>query len=372
MKTYIYLFEGEYVRFQESVPQKGYAIGFNTVDEKFKHFWSLPSYDPFFRWRRGMAAKKLECPGLLKKLAKQNVDSFVEVRSSDFRKILHSLRRVQRAQEKTGIIDLTLREINSSFIQGHNASFIKTPYPPLLIKNINSEFLLEKNFNDDKENHLQLKKVVIEWRRQDKLNLNVLSLWKAVNFCHYFLIKPEGTEILFPNRLETTPFDWKRPIKDVLVISNLAGPTLNGLTNHPEKWSTAPQGIHVRHLFGSINRDRCERVIQEKSWDCVIYRGHSEIREGMVSYLLEDGSLYPVKKISTRLYIHLSCIPLTKENDITEMPASLCLLPFRLLKDQEDSNIAKDIFLAFKGPRAREDLIIALRKFNERFFYVCS
>lgn len=372
MKTYIYLFQGAYSKFQEATPPKGYAIGFNPLEAKFRHFWALPSSDPFYRWRRGMAVEKLECPGLLKKLWKQDIGSFVEVRSSDFRKILRSLRRIQRSQEKTAIIDLTSNEISSSFILGNNASFTQIAYPPLLIKNINSEYFLEKDFNDDIENRFKVKKVVIEWKRQDKININVLGLWKAINFCHYFLLKPDRTEILFPKKLESSPFDWKRPVKDILIISNLAGPILDGLTTYPEKWSIAPQGIHVRHLFGSMNKDRCEKVIQEKNWDCVIYRGHSEIKDGLISYLLEDGSLFPVTKISTRLYIHLGCIPLTQKNDIVEIPASLCLLPFRLLQDQNDSSIAKDIFLAFKGNRAREDLIAALSRFNERFFYVCS
>ena len=372
MKTYLYLFQDSYSAFEGIVPERGYVIGYNLGECCFKHFWSLPATSPLFRWRRGLPAGQINSPGLFRKLEKQRIASFIEIRSSDFRKILYFLRRIQLTQQKTVIIDITSNEINSSFVLGNTASFMQNLYPSLLTKNIEADHLQDKNLGQDRGGEAAIRKAVQQWKRQDKINVNALGLWKAVNFCQYFSLNPEITEIQFPRERKVSFFDWKRPLRDILVISNLSGPFLHGLSEKPENWSSAPQGIHVRHIFGPLKNDRCERIISENNWDCIIYRGHSEIKKGSLSYLLADGSLYPVHNLPTRLYIHLGCIPLSKMNDIKCLPAALSLVPFQLLPDQNDSRVASDIFESLISFKTKDNLIKALKKFNERFFYVCS
>lgn len=374
MKTYFFASE-EQVAPQGStvIPKEGFAIGLNVSKFECKSLFKLPDLSPLYHWRRALPIKDLISPRLHRKILRSKKSGFIEVRSSDFRSILSKLRKLQKTEKQVCVVDLAGKEILSTYIAPEKSYVTRIAFPADLTDAIESDYFFETGFRNDFIRHdSAFRRFLHLWNRVDQLYLTTKSTWQTANFCSYFQIKPETTRVLFPEDKPAKAFDWRRPLKNNLVISNLNGDYLPGISDNPDLWSRAIKGMHVKHLFGPLTETRLKKALKERQWDCIIYRGHSIIQDGTIHYPVSESESFLVKHLQCRLYIHLSCVPLSRSTDLVELPARLNVMPLARIEDQKDSEIAQTLLRALISPTMRKDILKSLGKFSEKFYFMSS
>lgn len=129
-----------------------------------------------------------------------------------------------------------------------------------------------------------------------------------------------------------------RDLREILVLTNIAGSALPHVEKNLDFWSRGVPGFRFRHIFGQLTRRRVESALRQREWDCVIYRGHGRARTGGIYLELQDG-LFKMPVLPVLLYIHLACLTNFHKLELEDLPATRVLTPFSLLSDFEDRRL---------------------------------
>lgn len=154
-----------------------------------------------------------------------------------------------------------------------------------------------------------------------------------------------------------------RELREVLVLSNIAGAPLAHVEKHLDFWSRGLPGFRFRHIFGQLTRKRVESAIVQRAWDCIIYRGHGRARTGGIYLELSDG-LWKVPKLACSLYVHLACLTNFHKLELEDLPAPRLVTPVTLLPDFEDRRLVEVFFARYK---VSGSIDLALRALQNQF-----
>lgn len=164
----------------------------------------------------------------------------------------------------------------------------------------------------------------------------VLNTFSSIFSVHKQLLHLNSNTDSFQNISGASLRQRSRKIKKILIITNLNGDPLPRLSKDVEYFARGEPGFIWKHVFGRLTRSRLVSEILGKSYDLVIYRGHSEVVDGEISYPCLDG-IFSMPPLIVPYMIHLSCMYLPESQEILHFPFEQGVLPRSFIEDQEDS-----------------------------------
>lgn len=172
----------------------------------------------------------------------------------------------------------------------------------------------------------------------------------------------DASVVFFAEKLPETSPGRQKPLRDILIITNLHGAPLPWLGKNLEFWARGLSGFRFRHLFGKLDPGRIENFLAQRPWDMAIYRGHATLQQGRLFWLLQDW--WPVPERIATNYLHLACVEDAATLALRQLPARTVILPWLLLEDFDDAAFVRE-FLVRQQKTA--SVLAALRAIQQQF-----
>lgn len=194
----------------------------------------------------------------------------------------------------------------------------------------------------------ELKSLLRRAERQFKrLHVTVISAFLRTLHVVYAALPAQGFVFGGEGGTRLAP-GGARPLRSVLVLTNISGTALGYLEQNLPFWSKGIPGFRFRHLFGQLTARRVESTLLGREWDIVIYRGHSVATENGVVWKLADGDWLVPPAISP-LYIHSACLPDSELLPLDKLPSERFVTPLTYLTDFDDSRLVRLLLERYKA-----------------------
>ena len=343
----------------------GYASFFVRDCQKIYYIYSCKKgklISPL--WRRGINISDTNLTNTFKN--SQN-DFIRKIRRSDFKIIFRDLKNKQ-IQESTSIslhlFQYTLLLISSKNNIKNYQHYTLSKYEKNINNTIlkyqkkqlrNEEIIFQSLININKYSEIEeIKNTLLKRTLPYKLTfigdsfkvLSFLALYLLPNQkIYYFIIIP--SEYL---KIKKRYIAQKKSIQKVLIISNLFN--ISNLEFFQNSfWNNPLYDFLWNHIEGNFSTERVESILKEAlKYDIVIYRGHSYIKNGNITWLCSNGEyILPNNVFNT--YIHLGCLNYINIQDysIHNIPFNYGVLPISYLIEEDYTPFIYNLFCCIKN-----------------------
>lgn len=289
-------------------------------------------------WRRGVSIKTLRGLDFIQKLP---AGTLREIRRSDFREIFTALKAVQSSGESRLML---IDQQNTIRVTGSAAArFIHTVHE----FTADEQTYLSGAYDDLRESLSRGHSEQLGLFRDQPPGIARQFRLHSSSFSETVFAGDSFRRLLALSRLLSVKPVYSLPavtatgrqsgrIRRVLVVTNLAGSELEHISANMSFWNRGIPGLIWKHIYGTPGVEKLKTVIDHKKFDLLIYRGHSKVKNSQITYELCDGD-FTLPATMPPFYLHLACIDLLNDDDLTALPFNEGLLPAAYLPDADYS-----------------------------------